>query len=229
MRILLWIPTFDGNLQYIQPFLDRIQSKHHITVKKVVRRPIVDARNILMRECLEKMYDGIVFLDDDNPPIKTTAIDDLIDTWKELVSAVIRKRTDDKSLCICWFDNKEPLKYREWTKNKKWVKKCAVFGFGFCYISKNIVIDMMDKYNNSPFWQGFIKYVKTKSWREELDFKHLSTADQFDLTDGKVETRQRMIGEDYLFCERARSIWYTPFANCAVKCVHYREWEVLQV
>jgi len=196
----------------------------------VVRQIIHRARNILMKEAIDWDFDHIRFLDDDNIPEQFDALKILLADWKDIVTGIYRGRQYPNMLTVFkekfdadWFVEYEP--YTNLNVSKWPVVEIANCGTGCVIISRKVICDMMEKYNEEPFEFPTMKYIKTPEWVEEFTIEAMQKIPDWEW----FKMCKKHISEDLLFFERAKRMWYKIYADTRVTLDHIWLAEIVKV
>lgn len=178
----------------------------------VIERQRVDkARNAIVMEALNKGFDYLLFVDDDNP-IPPDTLEKFLEDDKDIVSAPILGRNPDKEgkHTLCCFYSKEikadgnPLNlYFPVNKFKEegYMHKVDATGTG-CLLIKRKVLDTLHKeYKDGVFEFGDIRF------REKIFFE------------GK-EYDRRTMSEDCEFSERATKAGFEIWIDERIRPIH---------
>jgi len=191
------------------------------------RAIIFDARNKLLNDAIMWGYTHILFLDDDTLPYSRDYLKLLLEADKDIVMWVYRWRTNTEILSIYklwepleqWLVNYVPYKEIDWS----WLQEVANWGCGCVLIKRDCFVDMYNKYKTAPFEFKTITYHKRGWERHEFN-----ASDIWKLVE-QNEFAFKPMGEDLIFFERARSLWYRIFAHSDVKLRHIGDPYVISV
>jgi glycosyltransferase involved in cell wall biosynthesis len=211
-KILIGMPSYSGMVPAItlQSLLQLI--KPCPTAFMTVERQRIDkARNAIAMEALNKEFDYLLFVDDDNPIPPDTLLRMLEDD-KDVVTAPILGRNPDKdgkyNLCVFYSKTQKvdgkPLKLYfpiDELKGEEYLHKVEATGTGCLLIKRKVLEAMYKKYKDYMFEFGDIKFNKPI------------------LVDGKLYDRRTM-SEDCEFSERVVNLGFEIWVDTRIRPIH---------
>lgn len=192
------------------------------------RMPIHIARNKILEEFTKSQCDYLWFVDDDNPPLLDT-LQKLLDSDKDIVSAIVPLRMYDKewqSLNIFYIDE------RWYNKNYDYIPRYTdpTYEINNCWtwcvlLSKWVCLDMWKKYRRRSFWfthkniinNEIIDIIEIYNWQDKKEWWEKIYANN----DWKITKIKLDISEDLNFFDRCKKLWYKIYARLDTECYHY--------
>ena len=240
-RVLVAIPTYSWQLDWkLVKYLDWI-AKHlpawsWLAKAYGVRTPIHQCRNMFLEKMLEWNFTHLIMLDDDELPEDDNCFKNLLEADKDMVSGIVRYRMKKEDLSICkteprweWTDTEWMVKYDCYHElPQKWLFKIDNCWCWLICLTREVVEKMMKVYANHPFESKQTVYVKQTDWkRVEFWFHNPSLIAVKE--NWIAYLCRRELSEDYLFFERAQSLWFELRANGDCKVIHYWTAEEIKV
>lgn len=234
IRVFVWMPSWDW-----KPYPDAILNVINQKVKDVdieftmdnipQRTPIHIARNILLERFVNSSCDYLWFCDDDNPPL-LDVLQKLIDSKKDIVSAIVPLRMYDaewQALNIFYKDmNWWITNYNNIPKKKDNIIKVANCWTWCVLLSKRVCIDMYKKYQDRAFeftykeliYNKNINIVETYDWQDNVEWRE----DDYVKNElWEIHKVRSSLSEDLTFFNRAKELWYDIYARLDAECYHY--------
>jgi GT2 family glycosyltransferase len=177
----------------------------------VERQRVDKARNAMVMECLNKGFDYLFIVDDDNP-IPHDTLEKFLEDDKDIVSAPILGRNPDvngKHPLCCFYsqkvkvDNKDLLLYKpiEKFREEGYLHKVDAVGTGCLLIKRKVLEALAKEYKDGVFEFGDIKFKKKIT------------------VDGK-EYDRRTMSEDAEFSERAIKAGFEIWVDDRIRPIH---------
>ena len=186
----------------------------------IERQMILKARNALAIETLKGGFDYLFFVDDDNP-IPPDTLEKMIEDDKDVVVVPILSRNPNKdgvhSLCSFYtkeieVEDKKIRLYENITefRDEGNLHRIDAGGTGCMLIKRQVLETMYNKYGESMFELGDIRFKKTT-------------------IDG-IEYDRRTMSEDAEFCERAVDLGFEIWLDDRIRPLHisgvnYVQWK----
>lgn len=200
------------------------------TIESIVQRvPIHIARNILLERFVNSSCDYLWFCDDDNPPL-LDVLQKLVDSKKDIVSAIVPLRMYDakwQALNIFYNDMNWWIKnYNNIPKKDNPLLKVANCWTWCVLLSKRVCIDMWKKYKDRSFEFTYQDLVMNKSLDIVEVYTDQDKTQDWDKTyiktqDWWIAKIQSSLSEDLTFFKRAEKMWYEIYARLDTECYHY--------
>lgn len=233
-KVLIWVPTYEWKLNIeLCKFLDNVKLPNWWWVSKayVIRTPIHMARNMLIEKMLDWWFDNLIMIDDDQYPEDQNCFLNLLQSWEDIVSWLVRLRVKQENLNILRREryNEEDKnwmwKYVNYTEtNERWLFQIDNCWCWLVSLSRNVCKDMYMKYAKEPFESKATIYIKLDDWNwEELWYNKQNV----EIKDWKTKLCRRVLSEDFLFFERAVQQWYKVYCHWNARCIHL--WEPQQI
>ena len=209
------MPSYEGKIHWLTvTSLLRLESPCLVSFKVVPRRRIDKARNSLAWDMLNKGYDYLLFIDDDNP-VPPDTITKLLEDDKDIVTTPIlaRRPNKDGTYGLCAYYGKSYNGVRLYNsigkfRDKGYLHRIDNCGMG-CTLIKRKVLETLNKKYGYIFEFGDI----------ELDPP---------ITVGSETYRRRTMSEDMEFGERAIDAGFEIWLDERVIPVHLGESQYLQ-
>lgn len=215
-KVLIGIPSASG-LMPIAMVQSLLQLKKSIPCAFIcVERQRTDkARNAIAMEALEKDFDYLLFVDDDNP-IPPETLELFLEDDKDIVVAPIlgRNPTAEGKFPLCAFYERKEQGVRlyhpiEDFKDEGPLHKIDAGGTGCMLIKKEVLEKLFKKFKNEIF-----------AFTETIFDKKVNI-------DGK-EYEKRTMSEDVEFCERARDMGFEVWLDERIRPLHITRYNTVQ-
>lgn len=210
--------------QFVDWYVDILFNMDSLTI----RQPIHIARNELLRRFLQDTTaEYIWFCDDDNPPSQDV-LQKLIDSNKDICSAIVPLRMWDNEwdlLNIFKYNSewgREHYTTLEWIDQK--VIEIANCWTGCVLISREVCRKIYE-IDKTPFAFEEWQYVQTLDNKVER-YKYQDYEDDWrdkyveDL-DWKIRIVNIPLSEDVCFFEKVKELWYKLYADVSAECYHF--------
>jgi hypothetical protein len=233
-KILLAMPSIEGKIpkETVRALLQlQVPEWYSIDHWFTARTLIHQARNAYLQLAMDKWYDYIFFLDDDNPCPSDTLYR-LLRHNQDIVTWLVPSRTHNKNwtrLLNIFKSQIHPHWHIEYLQYEKISRKYELIeiencGTGCVLISRNVIEALYNKYHTMPFEFRTYRYKKPQEEHTE-EIKQ----EQINDLDIDINTYTRSISEDLLFFERAKKEWFKIYADCTIKCEHIGEHYISKV
>jgi hypothetical protein len=162
----------------------------------------------MFKTVLESGSDYIFFVDDDNPP-PVNALMKMLEDDKDIVTAPILQRGEPYDICLFNKNIKEIDGYeitlydnlKKLQPRNGDLQQVDATGLGCCLIKRRVVEVLMNKYDGRPF----------------------------DFVIEQYGDRERRLGEDVAFSERAINEGFEIWADVSIRPVHLGANRIIQV
>ncbi len=224
-----WYAHPDTIINIFNQNIDRKQYELVFNMTWVPQRvPIHIARNKILAEFMKSGCDYLWFCDDDNPPLLDT-LQKLLDSKKDIVSAIVPLRMYDKE----WQALNIFYKTMNWyNKNYDHIPKSDDLTYeisncwtGCVLIHKRVCFDMWKKYKERAFWFTTDYLVNNKiidvvevykdqdkqEWRESI----------YNWNEEWISKVPIDVSEDLNFFNRCKDLGYKIYARLDTECYHY--------
>lgn len=235
VKIFVWMPSWTG---YPHPdaILNIFNQKLHkdyeleFTMNNIIaNKPIHIARNELLERFIHSWCDYMLRCDDDNP-MELDVLQKLLDTKKDIVSAIVPLRhydSEHQALNIFYNELSWYVKnYKKIPKRDSPILEIANCGTGCVLMSKRVCIDMYKKYKNRAFRPETKEIVQNMETdmveiytdQDSQDKRQERYLHEWDWTIRKLPLD---ISEDLTFFFRAKDLGYKIYARLDAECYHY--------
>jgi len=218
--ILIGMPSYSGLIPTatVQSLL-QLRKPLPCAFMIVERQRIDKARNNIVLEALNKGFDYVFFVDDDNP-IPPDTLEKFIEDDKDIVSAPILGRVADKEgkHQLCSFYSKEQnvdggkIKlYFPITdfRDEGFLHKVDATGTGCVLIKRKVLEDLYKKYKDYIFEFGDIRFKEK-------------------ITVNGVDYDRRTMSEDCEFSERAVNLGFEIWLDERIKPIHFTQYNSIK-
>lgn len=218
MKVLLWMPTIDGKIPVdTMLYLFSIQTKHELGVVFPARTPISLARNQIIDKAIREWYDYVRWLDDDNPPLTPTMLDELLESWDDIVSALVpsRLRHKDWEYKRCVYEQRDPITPKHLTivpTEKKEIDTCGLW----CCVTSVKCLSQVSQNFPAPCESATQKYYRINDKFVHEDF----VENPWD----SLRTHCQL-SEDLILMDRLKNLWYKIYAK-PLFCKHLSSYYV---
>lgn len=219
MKILIGVPSYNWNMEYIQPYLDTMEIPEWCDYDLLIveKSTIVQARNRILEIAYKEGYDMLWMIDDDNPPINKDALLRATKLPWEIITWVVKSSIDRKSYCIYnRTDEANTMIADMWVWESMIVDMCGTWCI---FLKKNAIAAMYQKYNGYPFeWK--------MTYFEKVDDTYIERLPWEKIVTGMLYSK--FMWEDLLFTHRCTQAGFPIVATKHIKCVHYmKDWTIL--
>lgn len=234
IKIFVWMPSWTG---YPHPdailnvFNQKLPKWYEIVFDMrwcPQRMPIHIARNKILEEFIKSECDYLLFCDDDNPML-LDVLEKLLESKKDIVSAIVPLRMYDKdwqALNIFYKDMNWSIKnYTKIPKRDNPLLEIANCWTWCVLLSKRVCLDMWKKYRNRAFWFTTKEIVYNKeldiaedyNWQDKEEWRE----NRYISVDWVIQKNIADVSEDLNFFNRAKAMWYKIYARLDTECYHY--------
>lgn len=219
MKILIGIPSYNWNMEYIQPYLDTMEIPWWFEYDLIIieKSTIVQARNRIMQVAYEWWYEMLWMLDDDNPPINKDAIEWATKLPWQIITGMVKSSVDRQSYCIYnWGDEANAYATTIDIGDSKVVDMCGTWCL---FIKKQAIKEIYEKYNWYPFEWKMAYFEKFNDiYIERLPWEKILTGMLY----------SKFMWEDLLFSHRCTQAGFPIVATKHISCIHYmKDWTIL--
>lgn len=234
-KIFVWMPcwTWYPHPDTILNIFNQKLSKEYKIVFNMSwvpqRMPIHIARNKILEEFVRSWCDYLWFVDDDNPPM-LDVLQKLLDSKKDIVSAIVPLRMYDKewqSLNIFYNDHTWYIKnYDRIPKIDNPLKEIANCWTWCVLLSKRACFDIYKKYWKRAFWFSTRDVVFNKDMDIVETYVDQDKYDWYDKiyicnNDMTINKQTVDVSEDINFFDRLKDLWYKIYCRFDAECYHY--------
>lgn len=168
------------------------------------------ARNLIVREAIQKEWDYVLFIDDDNPVPKDSLVK-LLEDDKDVVSVpILSRRADPKTghwLCAFYGQYFNELRFYfpiDKFREEGYLHKVDAVGMGCTLIKRNVLEALYQKYKDYVF-----------------EFTVTNLKEEIQLEDRLIGGRR--MSEDLEFSERARDAGFEIWLDTRIRPIHLGE------
>lgn len=208
MRILIGMPSYSGMIPSLTVMgLLRLEHPHPIGFMTVTRQRIDIARNIIAEEVLDKGWDYLLFIDDDNPVPSDTIIKFLEDDKDIVTAPILGRRSDGEgnhTLCAFYGKYYDGVRFyfpiKEF-RDEGYLHKVDNSGMGCVLIKRKVLEGVLQKHRDYIFGFGDIRFA------QPINVEGHSYAG-------------RTMSEDMEFCERAVDAGFEIWLDARIRPLH---------
>ena len=208
MKVLIGFPTYNGmNPSLTTVSLFALQRPCPVGIINPDSYRTDHARNLIVKEVIEKGWDYLLFIDDDNPVPKDTLVK-LLEDDKDIVGVPIltrrREKNKDHWLCAFYSQYFNELRFYfpiEEFRDEGYLHKVDAIGMGCTLIKRKVLEKLYEKYRNYVF-----------------EFTVTNLNEPIKLDDRTIGARR--MSEDLEFSERATDMGFEIWIDTRIRPIH---------